>query len=107
MIMSDCKSCVLFLCKKKTSGADEGHILSTEVWLVLTVYAPTSKNLEGHIVFALFVISFVFFSVSRGLKHLCVCVCVGGGGGGGKDIKNLINKYLHIYVLSFTPCKTI
>ena len=66
MIMSDCKSCVLFL-SKKTSGADEGPGLSTEGWLVLIIYAPpphthTSKNLKGHIVFALFVILFVFFT---------------------------------------------
>ena len=57
-------ACYFYL--KKTSGADEGPVLSTEVWLVLIIYAPphthTSKNLEGHIVFALFVISFVFFS---------------------------------------------
>ena len=51
----------LFL-SKKTSGADDGHVLSTEVCLVLIIYTPTSKNLEGHIVFALLVISFVFFS---------------------------------------------
>ena len=39
---------------------DEEHILSTEVRLALIFDAPTSKNLKGHIVFALFVISFVF-----------------------------------------------
>ena len=61
MIMSDCKSCVLFV-PEKTSGADEGPVLSTEGWLVLIIYAPHSKNLEGHIVYALFVISSVFFS---------------------------------------------
>ena len=26
----------------------EGHILSTDVRLVLILYAPTSKNLKGH-----------------------------------------------------------
>ena len=47
---------------KKTSGADEGPILSAEGWLVLIIYASHFKKLKGHIVFALFVISFVFFT---------------------------------------------
>ena len=51
----------------KRSGADEGHAISTDVRLALIFYAPTSKNLEGHIVFALFVISFVCFHT--GLNH--------------------------------------
>ena len=71
-------------------------VLSTEVRLVLIFYAPTSKNLEEHIVFTWFVISFTFFSVAWNIVL-------------GKDIKNLIYKYVHIYmyVLSFTPYKTI
>ena len=40
---------------------DEEHALSTDVRLALIFYAQTSKNLKGYIVFALFVISFVFF----------------------------------------------
>ena len=60
MIMSDCKSCVVILFKKMP-GADKGPVLSTEVPLVLIFCAPTSKNLEGHTVLALFVILFVFF----------------------------------------------
>ena len=39
---------------------DEEYVLSTDVRLALIFYAPTSKNLKGHIVFASFVISFVF-----------------------------------------------
>ena len=39
------------------SRADEGPVLSIEVQLALISYATTSKNLEGHIVFALFIIS--------------------------------------------------
>ena len=39
---------------------DEEHVLFTDVRLALIFYAPTSKILKGHIVFALFVISFVF-----------------------------------------------
>ena len=46
------------------SGADEGPLVSTDVRLALIFYAPPSKNLERHIVFALFVISFVFFTGS-------------------------------------------
>ena len=78
------------------SGVDEGPVLSTEGWLVLIIYAPPPawKNLEEHILFALFVISFVFFSGDWNIVF-------------GTDIKNLIYKYLHIYVLSFTPYKTI
>ena len=46
---------------------NEGPVLSADVHrLALIFYAPTSKNVKGHIVFALFVISFVFQS---GLNH--------------------------------------
>ena len=51
------------------SGADEGLFISTDVRLVLIFYALISKNMEGHIVFALFVISFVLF-FSQGLEPL-------------------------------------
>ena len=37
------------------SGADKGLVISTDVWLALILYAPVSKNMEVHIVFALFV----------------------------------------------------
>ena len=47
---------------------DDEHVLSTDVRLALIFYAPASKNLKAHIVFALFVISFVFFFQS-GLNH--------------------------------------
>ena len=56
---------------------DEEHDLSTDVRLALIFYAPNSKNLKVHIVFALFVISFFFFKVARTIVL-------------GKDIKNLI-----------------
>ena len=39
---------------------DEEHVLSIEVQLALIFNAPTSNNLKAHIVFALFVISFIF-----------------------------------------------
>ena len=46
------------------SVVDEDHVLSTDIRLALIFYAPTSKNLKGilkgHVVFAFFVISFVF-----------------------------------------------
>ena len=45
------------------SGADEGPVIFTDVRLALILYAPISKDMEGHIVFALFVISFVLFFV--------------------------------------------
>ena len=32
----------------KRSVVDEDHVLSTDVWLALIFYAPTSKNLKGH-----------------------------------------------------------
>ena len=56
------------------SGADEGPVISTDVRLALILYAPISKNMEAHIVFALFVISFVLFVLfcfffHRGLNH--------------------------------------
>ena len=52
------------------SGADEGPVISTDVRLALIHYAPISKNMEAHIVFALLLFrSFCFW---------------------GKDIKNLI-----------------
>ena len=50
------------------SGADEGPVIYTEVRLALIFYAPTSKNLERHIVFALFVILLLLFS--HGLEPL-------------------------------------
>ena len=43
------------------SGADEGPVISTDVRLGLILYTPISKNMEAHIVFTLFVISFVLF----------------------------------------------
>ena len=98
-IMSDCKSCVLFLCKKK-SVADEGPVLSTEVWLVLIIYAlqppppPHFKEIGGP--YCVCIVRYFVCVFLRGLKQFL-----------GKDIKNLIYKYFHIYVLSFTPYKTI
>ena len=63
MIMSDCKSCVLFLSKKTNKQKNIRSLFFPQkfdrFWQFMP---PTSKNLEGHIVFALFVISFVFFS---------------------------------------------
>ena len=38
-------ACYFYL--KKTSGADEGPVLSTEGWLVLIIYAPHFKEFEG------------------------------------------------------------
>ena len=52
----------------KMSGADEGPVIPTDVRLALILYTPISKNIEAHIVFALFVISFVLF-FHRGLNH--------------------------------------
>ena len=46
---------------------DEGPVLSTDDRIALIFYAPTSKNLKGHFVFALFVISFIY---SRWLELL-------------------------------------
>ena len=43
---------------------DDEHVLSTDARLALIFYTPASKNLKAHIVFALFVISFVFFKVA-------------------------------------------
>ena len=97
MIMSDFKSCVLFFCKKKKSGADEGLVLSTEVWLVLIIYAPSPHFKEFGGAYCVCIVRYFVRVFLRGLKHFSF----------GKDIKNLIYKYLHIYVLSFTPCKTI
>ena len=51
------------------SREDEGPVVSTDVRLALILYAPISKNMEAHIVFALFVISFVLF-FSQGLEPL-------------------------------------
>ena len=52
---------------------DEEHVLSTDVRLALIFYVPTLKNLKAHIVFALFVISFVFLFLfcffQSGLNH--------------------------------------
>ena len=53
----------------KMSGADEGPVISTDVRLALILYTPISKNMEAHIVFALFVIPFVLF-FSQGLEPL-------------------------------------
>ena len=73
----------------KMSGVDEGPVISTDVRLALILYTPISQNMEAHIVFALFVISFeffffffffCFFFFSQGLEPLFL----------GKDIKNLI-----------------
>ena len=47
---------------------------------------PTSKNLKGHIVFALFVISFVFFVKKKFFSFLFFFFFFLFG----KDIKNLI-----------------
>ena len=54
----------------RMSGADEGPVISTDVRLALILYAPISKNMEAHIVFALFVISFVLLFFSQGLEPL-------------------------------------
>ena len=66
MIMSDCKSCVLFLCKKK-SGVDEGPVLSTEVWLVLIIYAPHFKEFGGP--YCVCIVRYFVRVFLRGLKH--------------------------------------
>ena len=51
------------------SGADEERVISTDVRLALILYAPISKNMEAHIVFALLLFrSFCFFS--QGLESL-------------------------------------
>ena len=49
------------------SRADEGPVLSTEVWLALISYAPASKNLEGHTVFYLFI--FVMIILIKRLQY--------------------------------------
>ena len=43
-----------------------GAVISTDVRLALILYAPISKNMEGHLVFALFFIPFVLFFFSQG-----------------------------------------
>ena len=80
MIMSDCKSCGLFL-SKETSGADEGPVLSTEGWLVLIIYAPHFKEFEG--AYCVCIVRYSVRDFHRGLKLFFV-FCF------GKDIKNLI-----------------
>ena len=71
MIMSDCKYCMLFLCKKKKkSGADEGPVLSTEVWLVLIIYAlppPHFKEFGG--AYCACIVRYFVLVFLRGLKH--------------------------------------
>ena len=51
-------ACYFYL---KTSGADEGPVLSTEGWLVLIIYAPNFKEFEGAYCVCI-VRSFVFFT---------------------------------------------
>ena len=92
-------ACYFYLSKKKKkrqSGADEGPVLSTDFWLVLIIYAPHFKEFGG--AYCVCIVRYFVRVFLRVLKHFFFF---------GKDIKNLIYKYLHIYVLSFTPYKTI
>ena len=103
-IMSDCKSCVLFLSKKKRQERIRDMFFPQKFGWFWQFMPPLQRIWRG--ILCLHCSLFrSCCSQSTGDWNICVCVCVLGGG--GKDIKNLIYKYLHIYVLSFTPYKTI
>ena len=57
-------ACYFYL---KTSGADEGPILSTEGWLVPIIYAPHFKEFEG--AYCVCIVRYFVRVFHRGLKH--------------------------------------
>ena len=108
MIMSDCKSCVFFLffffffvifLSKKNVRSGSGtccfhrSLAGSDNWCPRPL--PHFKEFGG--AYCVCIVRYFVRVFLRGLKHF----------GGGKDIKNLIYKYLHIYVLSFTTYETI
>ena len=117
MIMSDCKSCVLFLSKKKNTHTNKTKKKKKNVrsgWGTCSFHRslvgydnlcppppppppPHTHFKEFGGAYCVCIVRYFVRVFLRGLKHFL----------GDKDIKNLIYKYLHIYVLSFTPYKTI